>query len=66
MPSLYPATREQTIYGPKTRQLSKNAGDPNSGKCGRDRETMDIGRENMDIYNFHQGKYGQCIDLLHR
>ena len=66
MPSLHPATREQTIYGPKTRQLSKNAGDPNSGKYGRGRESTDIDRENTDIYNFHYGKYGQCIDLLHR
>ena len=53
MPSLYPATREQTIYCPKTRQLSKNARDPNSGKCGRGRETTDIDREITDIYNFH-------------
>ena len=24
---------------------------------------MDIDRENTDIYNFHWGKYGQCIDI---
>ena len=53
MSSLYPATREQTIYGSETSQLSKNACDPNSGKYGRGRETTDIDRENTDIYNFH-------------
>ena len=31
MSSLYPATREQTIYGSGTRQLSKIACNPNSG-----------------------------------
>ena len=53
MSSLYPATREQTIYRSETRQLSKNASDPNSGKYGRGRETTDIERENTDIYTFH-------------
>ena len=37
MSSLYPATREQTIYGSETRQLSKNACDPNTGKYERGR-----------------------------
>ena len=44
MTSLHPATREQTIYGPKTSKLSKNALGPNSGKYGRGRETTDIDR----------------------
>ena len=65
MSSLYPASRGQTIYDSETRKLSKNACDQNSGKYGRGRETMDIDRENTDIYNFHWGKYGQCIDFLH-
>ena len=49
MPSLYPATREQTIYGPKTRQISKNARDPNSAKYGLGRETTDTDRKNRHI-----------------
>ena len=53
MSSLYPATREQMIYGSETRQLSKNASDPNSGKYGRGRESTDIDRETTDIYHFH-------------
>ena len=53
MSSLYPATREQAIYGSETRQLSKISSDPNSGKYGRGRESTDIDRENTDIYNFH-------------
>ena len=57
MSSLYPATREQTIYGSETRQLhvSYKACDPNSGKYGRGIETTDIDRKITDIYNFHQG-----------
>ena len=62
MSSLYLATREQPIYGSETRQLSKNASDPNSGKYGRGRESTDIDRETTDIYNFHLGKYGQCVE----
>ena len=56
------------MYGSETRQLSKNALDPNPGKYGRGRETTDIdeNRENTDIYNFHLDKFGQCKDLLHR
>ena len=50
--SLYPATREQMIYGSETRQLSKNACDPNLGKYGRGRETTDIYNFHW-IYNFH-------------
>ena len=37
------------MYGLETRQLSKNVCDPNSGKCGRGRETTDIDRENTSI-----------------
>ena len=53
MSSLYPATREQMIYGSETSQLRENASDPKSGKYGRGRETSDIDRENTDIYNLH-------------
>ena len=53
MSSLYPSSREQMIYGFETRQLSKNACDPNSGKYGRGSKNTDIDKENTDIYYFH-------------
>ena len=45
MSSLYTAAREQPIYGSETRQLSKNACDPDMGKYGRGRETTDEDRK---------------------
>ena len=41
------------VDGLETRQLSKNACDPHSGKYGRGRATTDIDREKTDIYNFY-------------
>ena len=59
MSLLYPATREQTIYGSVNQTVKQNACDPNSGKYGRGRETTDIERENRDIVFFAAPEFGK-------
>ena len=44
MSSLCPATKKQTICDLKTKQLSKNAYDPDSDKYGWGGETTDVDR----------------------